>query len=442
MNFLDALDITQAEARAADACENLLRAILAEPVKAFGSPLVPADDFVATMDAVRVYSAVLAAVTAGKAPTPFALRVQLEESGFEPSLMSPYLGASPGGLAEAAEGALRAVAARKSQKLAGDIQRAADKGQLGIVSSKAAEAVSLASREGVKEVGARDFLESSIKTFFETPRAMDFGWVELDTVCRVYAGDLVIVAADTGIGKSSFILQMMIYNARKGVRSTYLSCEDSVDVFGSRFLAAAGGIDRRKFVKGVMTSEDARNMSRVASDALLLENVKYVDCTSASVDQICAQIRQATSRGSKFVAVDYFQAISIDGKFGSDVERKNAALERIITATKQTGVVCVMASQVRRAPAAATKPGEAEVAREPKPEDLLGTGNLARRAQVIVTLWGKRGGTLNCRLAKSKTTSLGNVFELVPDEVSGVLRSREAASPLGDIGPWGRGTDA
>lgn len=430
-------EVTQAEARASQACETFLRALIAYPSQARTAQLMPAPDFVGTMDAVFVYDAVCSAVRDGKDPTPFALRVRLEEAGASADIMRPYLTHDGTPLADAQALAERAIAAHKSERIAGEIKRAADKGQLEVVSAKASEAAQLSLRDQAQEVGAREFLASSVETFFRTPRALTFGWRQIDDVCRAYPGDLVIVAADSGIGKSSVILQVMLHNARQGLRSTYLSVEDSVDVFGSRFLSMAGGIDRRKFVKGEMSSEDAAGMQRVASEACLLENVKFVDCTSLSVDQLCAQIRLAASRGSKFVCVDYFQAIAAEGRFGSDVERKNVALEKIILATKQTGVVCLLASQVRNAPAQASKPGEAETAREPKLEDLLGTGNLRRRAQIVLMLWGQRGSTIHCRIAKSKTSSLGESFTLVPDPETGLLKSDDTLSPLEFSSPWG-----
>lgn len=254
--------------------------------------------------------------------------------------------------------------------------------------------LSLAVPEGDKHFSVVEAAKEAFAARTIYPSGLDF----LDSHLGGYeAGELVVYAAEQGVGKSTLCLYSGLRAAAKGTPVTYLSLEDSVRRVGARALCMLAGIDDRKLrlraagLYSFSPEEQAkldRARKQLANYPLSVVHPRH--CTAASVLRAVAE---AAQKGSRIIFVDYVQRISFSGAGDSPWQAINEFLFEYESMAQRSGFVPIIVSQLH--PSGASN-GEMPSAAS----KLKGSKVIADVSRLLLVL-SRHEGTLCVRCEKS-----------------------------------------
>ena len=129
----------------------------------------------------------------------------------------------------------------------------------------------------------------------------------------LFPGELIILAARPGIGKTSLALQVAYHVAAKGHLAYYASLEMSAVVLSTRLACSLSGVSSRLVRTGRITSQDAGKLN----DAMTEQSQATLDIhdqPGLTVAEIRRQIRRRKKRGLTLAVIDYLQLLSVEDR--------------------------------------------------------------------------------------------------------------------------------
>lgn len=122
------------------------------------------------------------------------------------------------------------------------------------------------------------------------------------------SGDMVVVAARPGQGKSAFALEAAIHNASKNRPTLYVSLEMTSEQLALRKLGALAEIDSRVIRNGRLTDDQVRDCREIAHE---IDWPLYVWAPhNATMGRLRAQAKMLHARNPlQLVVIDYMQLI-------------------------------------------------------------------------------------------------------------------------------------
>lgn len=239
-----------------------------------------------------------------------------------------------------------------------------------------------------------------------------------DAVGYLPLGSCTVIGADTNVGKSSFVLEMMIACAERNVTAGLISVEDPEDVTGSRLLAAYSGVSSRNMQRGKFREEDMPSLADGVSKVKKLgDRFLFADCTGETELDVCAAMTQMANRGAKLVVVDYLTEIEASK---SQQDRRNEIrwiCKRLKSHAKRLNIALVVVSQLSR-------PQDKQTGKRPSKHDLKESGDVSNSAEVILMLWRETEGDkapVKIWVAKCKWGGVGQWWEMKRQDGSGRL---------------------
>lgn len=140
------------------------------------------------------------------------------------------------------------------------------------------------------------------------------GLTDLDSVLRIEAGRVTMIAGRPGMGKSLLANQIIINSCRAGIPTIMFTMEMSAEEVGNRLLCSVGKVDNRFFLEPLeykYPTEAQAGLSRALAEAKLWP-LEVDEKTSASAEHIRTKIRSFlrkqpayTEEGKGIVLVDY-----------------------------------------------------------------------------------------------------------------------------------------
>lgn len=268
---------------------------------------------------------------------------------------------------------------------------------------------------GVKVYDVEKTVEEAVQTFYldrkGRPELFPLGFPTLDNeLGGLGPRSCGIMAAATGVGKSSAMLSGMIGSP---IKVGCVSVEDGPDVVGTRLLSALTGIDSLRIRRKQLSEQELSSLRKAAADQRL-DNLFFSYPTAGTIDDIEEAVEALTAQGCKMVWLDYLQKVR-----GHRDDRRHEVAEtftRFQRAVAKGGAAGMAISQFRRF-------GAEE--RVPQIYHLKESGDLENEARVI--LLGHRYTDANqvsrvqWRLAKSTYGGEWLRWEMVRD-AGGTLR--------------------
>jgi len=214
-------------------------------------------------------------------------------------------------------------------------------------------------------------------------------------------GELVILAARPGVGKTALAMQTALHNARKGRRVLVCSLEMRDRELIQRILCGEAGVDSRRLRAGTWTDGDFDQL-RQAEQALAETPISVYDASSATIERIAAMARVENSRGKLgLLVVDYLQLLDPTNKRDQRVEQIAHQSRRLKSLAKELEVPVLCLSQLNR---------ESEKQkREPQLSDLRDSGSIEQDADMVIAIHktGDEDGQLH--VLKHRAGSTGYV---------------------------------
>ncbi len=231
------------------------------------------------------------------------------------------------------------------------------------------------------------------------------GFVDFDEITNgLHAGQMIIVAARPGIGKSTLGLDWArSCSVRHGMTSVIFSLEMSRTEIVMRMLSAEARIRLQDMRGGRMSDDDwtrlARRMSEISEAPLFID-----DSPNMTMMEIRAKARRLKQRHDlKLIVVDYLQLMTSGKRVESRQQEVSEFSRQLKLLAKELEVPVVAISQLNRGP-------EQRTDKRPMLADLRESGSLEQDADMVLLIhrpdaWERddpRAGEADLILAKHR----------------------------------------
>ena len=189
--------------------------------------------------------------------------------------------------------------------------------------------------------------------------------------------DLSIIAASPGEGKSTFMTNEMLYQAKQGYKVGIISLEMSDEVIVERFVAdeydvSVYGLNNGKCADGTY-QEAVYRMDRLKE----YDNIIQVNDKSMGISDICSAIELMRLKDKIDICyIDYLQIISNTENGMTDNSRVAMYSNRLMGLRKRLGIPIICLSQLSR--------DHAKKGQHPQLHDLRDSGALEQDAALVI----------------------------------------------------------
>ena len=273
--------------------------------------------------------------------------------------------------------------------------------------------------EGTSAERVGDGLESTLEHILavqegRAPRGLMTDFHDLDALTNGFqGGQMIIVAARPGVGKSTLAVDFMRnMSIRHNVPTLLFSLEMKKAEFDQRILSAETSINNMKFKrKGGLSRDDWGKIREVKPS---IENAPLFidDNPSNTVMDVWAKTKAAVKKhGIKMVVVDYLQLLTSGVREESRQQEVSNFSRRLKLLAKECDIPVIAISQFNRE---VEKRGDDA---RPKPSDLRESGSLEQDADLILLIHRpesqnkdhERAGEADIIVAKNRGGETGTV---------------------------------
>lgn len=230
------------------------------------------------------------------------------------------------------------------------------------------------------------------------------GLLKLDELTLgLQAGELFIIAARPGMGKTALAIGIARHTAREGTPVFFYSAEMPADTLMIRMLSGATGIDSRQLRRGSLSGSSWTSLVRAAeavgSIPLFIDD--GVDVTPAELRATARRVK--TEHGIGLILVDYMQLMRANGKYETR-EREVAEISRTLKGiARELNIPVIGLSQLNRNIDSRTD-------KRPLLSDLRESGAIEQDADVIAFIYrDDTQGTAEINIAKHRNGPTGIV---------------------------------
>ena len=260
-----------------------------------------------------------------------------------------------------------------------------------------------------------------IETLSETGGAVTgakTGFSGLDKMLiQMGKGDLIIVGARPGMGKTSFAMNIAVNVAKSSKKSVAIfSLEMSGEQLVTRILSSEAMVDSSRLRTGQLKTEDWDNIAGVISS--LSGSDIYIDDTSAiNAAEMKSKLRRIPNLG--LVVIDYIGLMQSTSNSDNRAQQVGEISRNLKIMAKDFGIPIVCCAQLNRGTESRTGEGK-----KPTLADLRDSGSIEQDADIVLFLYrdeyykdisgsdtqgGDTANTAEVIVAKNRHGSVGNV---------------------------------
>ena len=214
------------------------------------------------------------------------------------------------------------------------------------------------------------------------------GFRLLDTVLTgLGRGDLVILAARPGMGKTSFALNIATRVAmQQKVPVAIFSLEMTKEQLTNRILSAEAGIDSQAFRTGALRAEDWEYLP-MATEKLHDAPIYMDDTSGITITEMKAKIRRVNQDPTRpnvgLIVIDYLQLMTTGQRTENRVQEISSITRNLKIMAKEMNVPIIALSQLSRA---VEKQGN-NSSHRPQLSDLRDSGSIEQDADCVLFLY-------------------------------------------------------
>lgn len=246
-------------------------------------------------------------------------------------------------------------------------------------------------------------------------RGVTTGSIDLDAYMGgLQDGNLIVLAAQTSVGKTAFACHMALAAAESGASVSFFETEMSRKELYQRLISNRGRVDMQQWLKThhEFTDNKLSELSGVI-DKLYRLPIDVSENPSLTINDVRAGIRRSLKEhpdGKHLVVVDYLQNMNSTNRFSN---RRDLEVGEITKMLKQTArkfnVPILLLSQLSRSV-------NTRDDKRPTKSDLRDSGNIEQDADVILMLYrekyydrGAKNDEIEIIVAKQRNGMTGTV---------------------------------
>jgi replicative DNA helicase len=207
------------------------------------------------------------------------------------------------------------------------------------------------------------------------------GYIDLDKLLGGFQRtDLIILAARTSVGKTSFALNLAVNAAVKhNATVAIFSLEMSAEQLASRLLSMESGLESPRIRSGHLNEQETRKLDS-AMNFLVKAPIWVDDTPSIPIMELRSKARRlAAEHGIDMIVVDYLQLIASDGA-ESRVQELGQVTRALKALARELRVPILALSQLSRAV-------EQRSPHIPQLSDLRESGSIEQDADVVTFIY-------------------------------------------------------
>lgn len=207
------------------------------------------------------------------------------------------------------------------------------------------------------------------------------GFYDLDKAASgLHPGELIIVAARPGMGKTAFALNVAVHAAQNTKKAVAIfNLEMPAEQLVNRMRSAVGQIDSYKIQTGQMQHEDWKRINE-ANSQLAETNIQIVDDAGITASEIKAKCRTLANKeeGLGLVIIDYLQLVTSGGKRPESRQQEVSDISRSLkTMAMELKVPVIALAQLSRS-------AEKRENNQPMLADLRESGSIEQDADMVL----------------------------------------------------------
>jgi len=231
------------------------------------------------------------------------------------------------------------------------------------------------------------------------------GWYALDKITTgLHEGELIIIAARPGMGKTAFALNLATHVAMIEKKSVAVfNLEMTAEQLATRIISSLGQIETYKLRTGNLLNDDWKRVNEAISQ-LSTTNMVIDDTPGITIGDVRAKCRRLASseQGLSLIIIDYLQLISGGKSYGSNRQQEVSDISRSLkTLALELNVPIVALSQLSRSV-------ESREDKHPLMSDLRESGSIEQDADIVAFLY--RDDYYN---KESRTEDNNSISELI-----------------------------
>ena len=206
------------------------------------------------------------------------------------------------------------------------------------------------------------------------------GFSGLDRVLvQLGKGDLVLIGARPGMGKTAFALNVATNVAKASKKTVCIfSLEMSAEQLVTRILSSEALVDSHSLRSGFIKPDDWVKLSDAAT-ALSGCDILIDDTTGITPTEMKAKLRRVSNLG--MVVVDYLQLMTTGKNIDSRVQEVGEISRTLKLMAKELGIPVVCCAQLSRGPE------KNRTSKRPMLSDLRDSGSIEQDADIVMFLY-------------------------------------------------------
>ncbi len=211
---------------------------------------------------------------------------------------------------------------------------------------------------------------------------LESGYYDLDKITTGFQpGELIILAARPGMGKTAIVLNMAAYAARTTKKAIAIfNLEMTAEQLVNRIISAVGSIETYKLQTGQMGERDWKKYNE-AINILADTNLYIEDNLSVTLPEIKAKCRRLANlkEGLGLVVIDYLQLLTMGKKVESRQVEVGEISRNLKTMALELGVPVIALAQLNRSSVTTKREGNTPVL-----SDLRESGSIEQDADMVL----------------------------------------------------------
>ena len=233
---------------------------------------------------------------------------------------------------------------------------------------------------------------------------IDTGMRQLDFILKgLCGGNLIVIAARTGVGKSAFSMQLAKHAAAKGNLTLIVSMEMLKEEVAERCVAMDPKLSLDKLIDGGMNAQEWSELATASTNISTLP-IMICDDPRTSVAKIRAMARSMPDL--KLIVVDYLTLMDSGRKMEKRYQEIGAITRDLKILAAELKIPIVALSQLNR---------EKDETDEPTLRELRESGDIEQDANKVIMLWktlkveNNTPQPIGCKVAKNRRGRTGIV---------------------------------
>lgn len=203
------------------------------------------------------------------------------------------------------------------------------------------------------------------------------GFSKLDDITGgLEGGDVIVIGARPGVGKSAFTSQIILEMAKAGKRIGFYNLEMSEKQVYERLLSNQSGIRLNRIRRAIQFLGDEKERFDKANRTLEEMDI-LVSSGTKSVSEIRNECRH---QDLDCIIIDYLQLVRADTRYQSRASEVGAISKAIKALAMELNVPIIALSQLNRT-------SEMRETKEPTMGELREAGDIEQDASIIILLW-------------------------------------------------------